>query len=119
MADPAREIAETARLTARAVELGHDDAYALGSSGFAIANILGDLDTGASLIDRALALNPNFAMGLAQSSYVRIWLGEPELAIDHAQRAMRLSPVDSLMFMMNGAMAFAHFTAGRYEEAFA
>jgi len=117
--DPAREIAETARLTERAVQLGHDDAYALGASGFAIANILGDLDTGASLIDRALALNPNFAMGLAQSSYVRIWLGEPELAIDHVQRAMRLSPIDSLMFMMNGAMAFAHFTAGRYEEAFA
>ena len=36
----------------------------------------------------------------------RVWLGEPELAIDHLQRAMRLSPVDALMFMMQGAMAF-------------
>jgi tetratricopeptide (TPR) repeat protein len=71
------------------------------------------------LIDQALALNPNSSLALAQSGYVRVWLGEPDLAIDHLQRAMRLSPVDSLMFMMHGGMAFAHFTAGRYDEAFA
>ena len=119
MVDPAREIAETARLTARAAEVGRDDAFALSSSGFAVANILGDLDAGAALIDQALALNPNSSLALAQSGYVRVWLGEPDLAIDHLQRAMRLSPVDSLMFMMHGGMAFAHFTAGRYDEAFA
>ena len=54
-----------------------------------------------------------------QSGYVRVWLGEPDRAIEQVQRAMRLSPVDALMFMMQGAMAFAHFTAGRYDEAFA
>jgi adenylate cyclase len=32
---------------------------------------------------------------------------------------MRLSPVDSLMFMMQNGLAFAHFTAGRDDEAFA
>jgi TolB-like protein/class 3 adenylate cyclase len=119
MADPGQEIAETARLTARAAEVGRDDAFALSSSGFAIANILGDLDAGAALIDRALALTPNYSLALVQSGYVRVWLGEPDLAIEQLQQAMRLSPVDSLMFMMQTAMAFAHFIAGRYDEAYA
>ena len=118
MADPGQEIAETARLTARAAEVGRDDAFALSSSGFAVANILGDLDAGAALIDRALALTPNYSLALVQSGYVRVWLGEPDLAIEQLQQAIRLSPVDSLMFMMQTAMAFAHFIAGRYDEAY-
>jgi Flp pilus assembly protein TadD len=39
------------------------------------------------------------------------------VAIEHLQRAMRLSPRDPLMFTMQGVTAFAHFFAGRYEEA--
>ena len=117
--DPARDIAETRLLTARATELGRDDAMTLASTGFAIANILSDLDAGVALIDRALALTPNYGVALAQSGYVRVWLGDSERAIDHLQRAMRLSPVDILMFLMQGATATAHFIAGRDDEAFA
>jgi adenylate cyclase len=119
MTDPAQDRAETARLAARAVEVGRDDAITLSLSGFAIASVLGELDAGAALIDRALRLTPNFGMVLAHSGYVRVWLGEPEPAIDHLQRAMRLSPVDSLMFVMQAAMAMAHFIAGRDDEALA
>jgi len=45
-------------------------------------------------------------------------LGEPvDQAIEQLQRAMRLSPRDPLMFTMQGVTAFAHFFAGRYDEA--
>ena len=117
--EPARDIAETKLLTSRAAELGRDDAMTLASTGFAVANVLNDLDTGVALIDRALAITPNFSQALAQSGYVRVWLGDPDGAIDHLQRAMRLSPVDILMFLMQGATATAHFIAGRDDEAFA
>jgi TolB-like protein/class 3 adenylate cyclase len=117
--EPEPEIEEVRRLVTRIVEVGRDDAFALSSAGFATANLLGDLDTAASLIDQALALNPNQVLTLNQSGYVRIWRGEPELAIEYVQRAMQLSPVDTLMFMMQGAMAFAHFIAGRDAEALA
>ena len=119
VADVAQDRAEAARLTAQAVEVGRDDAISLSLSGFAIAYVLDDLDAGAILIDRALAITPNFAMVLGHSGYVRVWLGEPQLAIDHLQRAMRLSPVDPLFFMMQAALAMAHFIAGRDDEAFA
>jgi adenylate cyclase len=70
-------------------------------------------------MDRALALNANLALMWAQSGYVRAWLGEPDLALAHVERAKRLSPVDPHMFTMYGAEALAHFVARRHEEAFA
>jgi TolB-like protein/class 3 adenylate cyclase len=117
--DRASEMAEVEILTKRGAEVGRDDAWALGSCGFATASILGDLDTAVSLMDRALALNANLALMWAESAYVRAWLGEPDLALDHVERAKRLSPVDPHMFTMNGAEALAHFVARRHDEAFA
>ena len=65
MTDRAQDIAETARLARRAGELGRDDAVALCSAGIALAFVVGDLEDGAALIDRALVLNPNLALGMA------------------------------------------------------
>ena len=48
---------------------------------------------------------------------MRIWLGQPELAIEHAMRAMQFNPVDPWLSSMQTAVAFAHFFAGRDEEA--
>src|SRR5262245_29040733 len=59
MTDHAREMAEGARLVRRAVDLGKDDAVALARSGHALGHLVGDLDGGIALIDRALVLNPN------------------------------------------------------------
>jgi tetratricopeptide (TPR) repeat protein len=51
------------------------------------------------------------------SAFARVWLGEPEQAIVHAQRAMRLSPRDPLIHQMYVAIGNAHFVSGKYEEA--
>jgi tetratricopeptide (TPR) repeat protein len=67
-------------------------------------------------MDRGLALNPNAAQGWALSGWLRVWRGEPELALDHLAHAMRLSPFDPLMHI-HGAMAYAHFLASRYDTA--
>ena len=121
MADPAQEIAETARLTARAAEVGRDDAFALSSSGFAIANILGDLDAGAALDRSGAGAQRRTTRWLwPQSGYVQ-GLARRARPGDRtcSSRPCGSSPVDSLMFMMQTAMAFAHFIAGRYDEAYA
>ncbi len=115
--DGAQEAAEATRLAQRAVELGKDDAIALSAGGYALAHIAGDLDGGAAFIERALVLNPNLAGTWLNSGWVRVWLGESEVAIEHLARAMRLSPRDPILFRMQGATASAHFFAGRYDEA--
>jgi TolB-like protein/Tfp pilus assembly protein PilF len=108
---------EAIRLARRAVELGKDDAVALSAGGITFAHMAGDLNGGAALIERALALNPNLAGAWLNSGWVRVWLGEPEVAIEHLARAIRLSPLDPILFRMQGAMASAHLFAGNYDEA--
>ena len=51
------------------------------------------------------------------SGWASAFFGEPEVAIEHLTRAMRLCPLDPIMFNMRGGTAFAHFWAGQYEEA--
>jgi TolB-like protein len=117
MADRTQEMAETARLARQALQLGKDDAVALSRAGFALAFVVGDIDLGAESIDRALVLNPNLAAAWYFSSRVRLLLNEPETAIAHAAQAMRLSPLDPIIFLVQYAVALAHFCAGRYDEA--
>jgi tetratricopeptide (TPR) repeat protein len=115
--EPEEETAETARVARRAVEFAKDDAVALCTGGFALARVVGDLDAGAAFIDRALKINPNLAMAWLTSGWLRSYLGEPDLSIKHLSHAIRLSPLDPLMFGMHAGLAFAHFFAGRYDEA--
>jgi tetratricopeptide (TPR) repeat protein len=79
--------------------------------------VVGDHANGEALIDRAIALNPNLAWAWLFSSWVKVWHGEPEVAIERIQRSMRLSPNDPHSFTMYSAMAAAHFFAGRYTES--
>jgi TolB-like protein/class 3 adenylate cyclase len=116
MADRVQEIAETERLARRAGDLGQDDAVALCRGGFSLGHVVGDRQGGATLIDRALVLNPNLATAWLLSGWIRAFLGEPEMAIEHLTRAMRLSPLDPLTFLALGGIAWAHFFATRYDE---
>ena len=118
VADRQREAAEAEKLARRAADLGKDDAVALSAAGFVLVNVVGDLEYGDTLIDRALALNPNLAGGWHFSALAKAFLGQTEVAIERASRAMRLSPQDPQQFGMKIAMAWAHFFACRYEEAF-
>jgi adenylate cyclase len=115
--DRGQETADAERLARRAAELGMDDAVALSMAGNALVIVVGDIDDGAALIDRALALNPNLAWAWLSSGFARISLGQLDVAIEHVRRAMRLSPQDPQMFAMEIAIAVAHLFAGRPEEA--
>jgi TolB-like protein len=116
--DPAYDVAEATRLALRAAELGKEDAVALAFGGLTLGYVAGNFEAAVASIDRALALNPNLAAAWYASGTVRAFRGgEPDAAIEHLARAMRLSPLDPLMFSMLGMTAFAHVFAGRYDEA--
>lgn len=115
--DTANAIAEVKKLTQRAVELGKDDANALAAGGNALAFVVGDLGVGAGLVDRAIALNSNLAEAWNFGGWVKLWLGEPESAIERFARAVRLSPLDPWLMGMRAGTAYAHFFLDRYDEA--
>jgi tetratricopeptide (TPR) repeat protein len=117
MSDRERETAEVARLVRRVTDSGKDDAVALSFGGLALGYVTGDAESGIALSDRALMLNPNLAAAWCASGCLRACHGDPDVAIEHLAHAMRLSPLDPLMFFMQSFTAFAHFIAGRYDEA--
>ena len=117
LGDDAQVAAELERVARQATRLAKEDAVALYTGGFALTRVDRDLDTSAALIDRALKLDPNLAEAWHLSGWVQLLLGEPEAAIAHMARAMRLNPRDPLIFGMQNGTAAAHFLAGRYDEA--
>jgi tetratricopeptide (TPR) repeat protein len=110
-------VAEGVRLARRAVALGRDDADVLAAAGHAVSRLAGELESGADLIDQALALDPNSAQAWTWGGWIKVWRGEADAAIAWFARAMRLSPLDPRLHVMQAGTASAHFVAGRYEEA--
>ena len=111
------EIAEGVRWAKQAIEQGKDDPDVLWMGGFALSVIAGEHATGASMIDRALALNPNSSQALVANGWVLCFRNQPGAAIEALQRAIRLSPLDPLGYRASVVLAFAHLIAGQYEKA--
>jgi TolB-like protein/class 3 adenylate cyclase len=100
----------------RALQVAGDDPGVLASAAFAL-DIFGE-DNGAmaALIDRALALNPNFARGWFISGTLRIRGGQLDIAIEHLETALRLSPRARVSGAL-GQIGRAHFFSRRFDEA--
>jgi len=75
-----------------------------------------EIDTAIALIDRALALNPSFADGWYMSGWLRLFAGQPELAIEHFEASMRLNPRDRRGFHLSG-IGTAYLINGRFDDA--
>jgi pentatricopeptide repeat protein len=77
-----------------------------------------DVGTMLALVDRARTLNPSFARGSYISGILRLWSGQPDLAIECAEASLRLSPRGRFgsPFWVIGT---AHFLSRRFDEALA
>jgi TolB-like protein/Flp pilus assembly protein TadD len=100
-----------------AVSGAGDDATALGIAAFVISLDAHDNATALSLFDRALALSNSNIFALGCSAVTLAWMGNTELAIERANRAVRLSPFDPLNVRPYDALSIAAFQLQRYDEA--
>ena len=66
---------------------------------------------------RAVMLNPNSAAAHSHLSRGLAFSGQDREAIEHAEDAIRLSPLDPDMALFLGGIAAAHYAAGRYADA--
>ena len=110
--------AEGLRLAKLAGDMNNDDPMVL-TALCAAHSVVGDLDIASALIEKAVALDPSSAMAWNRSGWVNAYLDRSETAIEHFQRAIRLSPFDPMNFNCYFGIRNAHFAAGRYEESLA
>ncbi|HEX2137059.1 MAG TPA: adenylate/guanylate cyclase domain-containing protein [Microvirga sp.] len=99
-----------------AVRLADDDPLVLTCAGAAYS-ITRELALAQALIEKALRLDPNLAWAWHRSGWINVYTREPDRALEHFRRAMRLSPVDPLMFNIYIGMGAAYLDKGEYDEA--
>lgn len=92
-----------------------DDATALGTAGLVIWFLDSDAQAAFDVFDRALSISNSNVVALGNSAFAQAWMGRTEVAIARAQRALELSPFDTLIAHM--AVAVAELHLNRFEKA--
>jgi adenylate cyclase len=108
-----RECIDFAR---RALQVAGDDPGVLTNAAYALAYFSEDIGAMMALVVRALAINPSFARGWYISGIIKLWAGQPDVAIEHVETSMRLSPRAPIGPAL-GVIGGAHFFARRFTEA--
>lgn len=101
-----------------AIATGADDAAALGIAGFVIALDAHDRATALRAFDQALALSNSNFFALCSSALALSWMGATDVAVDRANRALRLSPFDPLNYLSYNALAISYLHLRQFSQAF-
>jgi adenylate cyclase len=78
----------------RAFQAAAPDGFVLASAAYASAYFGEDIDAAIALMDRSLLTNPSSAHHWHMSGVVRMFAGQPDIAIEHLNRGLRLNPRD-------------------------
>jgi TolB-like protein/class 3 adenylate cyclase/Flp pilus assembly protein TadD len=113
--DDDREAAK--RLARTAISHGADFPLALAVAGAVRAALTRDHDSALAAVDRATMINPNAAAVLGFDALTRCLCGAYDKAIEHAEKALRLSPMEPLVYHAEVAFGSACLLTGRAEEA--
>ena len=104
-------------LASRALEISGDDARALAHVASALMGLESTPDRAATVIERALALNPGCAYAWLVSGLLHTRLGEPDRAIADFETAIRLDPLSAVRGVARWNIGLARFQQGRFAEA--
>jgi len=115
--DPGAGIAHGGEHAERAVALDPMDARGLTIAGHVRAFLYRRPQEAVALHDRALRLNPNFAMAWAFSAFNHIYLGLLDEAELRANRYKRLSPFDPNAYLFDVSFVQIHLLKRDYETA--
>ena len=108
--------ADALQLARLGVELANEDAFTLARCGHVLAYLGHEYDRGATLVEQAVALNPNLAIAWSSRGWVSLMCAEYENSIESFDRMIRLSPLDPMRIRAWAGTSFALFHLGRYEE---
>jgi TolB-like protein len=105
-------------LARQALQVERNDPAILVDAAHVLALFGEDIGAVIGLVDRALALNPSFARGWFRSGQIRLWAGQPDLAIEHVETSLRLSPRERIGTPLT-VIGTAYFLKRQFDEAVA
>jgi len=101
----------------RALECDSRDALALTMDGMVSAWSRHDLDAAERRLAQALSANPNEPLAWLWNSMTHAWRGRGDEAVQCADRALSLSPLDPMIYFFNSLAGTANLIGERYERA--
>ena len=114
--EPEKSRRRAIELARQALEVAEDDPRVLANAAHALAQFGEDIGAMIGLVDRALALNPSYARGWFLSGIIQTFAGQPDLAIEHLETALRLSPRERKGTLLH-QMGLAYFFKRQFDEA--
>jgi TolB-like protein/class 3 adenylate cyclase len=103
-------------LARQALQMGENDPGVLANAALVLAQFGEDIGAMTALVDRAVALNPSFARGWFRSGLIRVYAGQPDLAIEHFETSLRLSPRERIGTPLQW-IGMAYFFKRQFDEA--
>jgi TolB-like protein len=114
--DPEAARRTSMELARRALRSAPDDPHVLALTSVVFGYFGEDMDFSLGLIDRCLILNPSHAQGWYLSGLLRVFAGQPDLALKHFETYLSVSPRDRGTTYLNG-IGEAHFFSRRFDQA--
>ena len=115
--DVKSDYAESTRLGRLAFAIDENDPDTLAQIGRGTAAFTDDYDSAVDFVNRAVVLNPNSASAWNHRGWVYRYVGGPEEALLSFERAIRLSPLDPMLYDTYTGVASTFITLGRFDEA--
>jgi TolB-like protein/class 3 adenylate cyclase len=94
-----------------------EDALALAVDALVAAWLRHDLDAAERRLAQALASNPNEPLAWLWNAMTHAWRGRGPEAVQCADRALSLSPLDPMIYFFNSLASTANLVGERYERA--
>ena len=105
------------KLARDALVFSRDDPNTLGFAAHALVILGREYEVPLASMDRALQLNPNSANILMRSGHLRNFVSDPDRAIEHFERSIRISPVDPQLGFNYTGLATSYIIKGEYEKS--
>ncbi|WP_247654408.1 adenylate/guanylate cyclase domain-containing protein [Microvirga sp. HBU67558] len=114
--DPSTTRTRALQLAREAASLDSNDPLVLTVLSAAY-NLIGQVALGLAAVEKALTLDPNSAWAWLRSGWSNTYMRRYDTAIEHFQRAMRLSPLDPMRFSALIGIGAAYLAKDQWDEA--
>ncbi|MBB3182023.1 adenylate/guanylate cyclase domain-containing protein [Variovorax sp. Sphag1AA] len=114
--NPREALAEAKACALAAIAIDPLDAMAYGILGYVLART-GKHDEALAMCQSAIEHNPSYAAAYAALATTRLFCGEYALGIEAIEKALRISPQDSMLQNHLSLLSLGHYLARNYERA--
>jgi adenylate cyclase len=101
----------------RALAVKADDALAIYLHAYVLKRLRKDLNQALAALERAIAIDPNLAVGHNYVGQLKVFLGRSSEAAAHTLKAIQLSPRDPQLALWYYQLAVTYIHEQRYDEA--